>query len=40
VKYKGYSSDITITVVFDKAGDEIEKIYNIVLSANQAGIHA
>ncbi|OXS58200.1 hypothetical protein B1B00_14735 [Bacillus sp. DSM 27956] len=38
VKYNGYSSDITRTVVYKKSSDEIEKIYDIVLKANRAAL--
>lgn len=40
VKYKGYCSDITRTVVFDHVTEEVKKIYGIVLAANEAGIQA
>lgn len=36
--YKGYCSDMTRTVVIEKAGDEQIKIYNTVLSAQLKGL--
>ncbi len=41
-KYNGYCSDMTRTVVIGRADDELKKIYNTVLCAQQAaldGIH-
>ncbi|MCP3740986.1 M24 family metallopeptidase [Rossellomorea sp. BNER] len=40
VKYKGYCSDITRTVIFKEAGTEVKRMYNAVLEANYAGIEA
>jgi Xaa-Pro dipeptidase len=40
VKYMGYSSDITRTVVYDHVNEEIVNIYNTVLEANLIGINA
>jgi Xaa-Pro aminopeptidase len=39
-KYKGYCSDMTRTVVFGKADDEMKFIYNTVLDAQLAAIKA
>jgi len=38
--YKGYCSDITRTVFVGKPGEELEKIYRIVLEANRRGLEA
>ncbi|MCM3576273.1 Xaa-Pro peptidase family protein [Mesobacillus subterraneus] len=38
VKYNGYSSDITRTVVYRNSSEEIEEIYDIVLKANRAAL--
>ena len=40
VLYGGYCSDMTRTVAVSWATDEMEKVYNIVLKAQQAGIAA
>ncbi|MDM5186381.1 Xaa-Pro peptidase family protein [Bacillus sp. DX4.1] len=40
VKYKGYSSDITRTVIYGHANNELQTIYNTVLQANLAGLKA
>ena len=36
--YKGYHSDMTRTFVFGECSEEIEKLYNIVLGANEIAI--
>lgn len=38
--FKGYCSDMTRTVVLGKASEEQKKIYNIVKSAQEAGLNA
>lgn len=38
--YKGYCSDMTRTIAFDHATEEMKKVYNIVLEAQLAGIAA
>ncbi|SFC74564.1 Xaa-Pro peptidase family protein [Bacillus sp. UNCCL81] len=40
VKYKGYCSDITRTIMYGNPGSELVKIYNTVLQANLAGVEA
>ncbi|PEL13998.1 Xaa-Pro peptidase family protein [Bacillus sp. AFS017336] len=40
VKYKGYCSDITRTVIFGNTNSKLDKIYNTVLQANLAGVDA
>jgi len=40
VRYKGYCSDMTRTVALGYATDEMKKVYNIVLEAQQAAIAA
>ena len=40
VKYKGYCSDVTRTVVLGKATDEMKHVYGTVLEAQLAGIAA
>ncbi|WP_163103027.1 M24 family metallopeptidase [Peribacillus alkalitolerans] len=40
VKYKGYCSDITRTVLFGNITHELQAIYNTVLQSNVAGINA
>ncbi|MEE6452126.1 Xaa-Pro peptidase family protein [Gottfriedia acidiceleris] len=40
VKYKGYCSDITRTVIYGNPNSELVKIYNTVLQANLAGVEA
>ncbi len=36
--YKGYHSDMTRTFVFGECSEEVEKLYNIVLGANEIAI--
>lgn len=38
VKYNGYSSDITRTVVYKEASEEMDRMYNTVLKANKAAL--
>ncbi len=38
--FKGYSSDMTRTVVVGKASDEQKKVYDVVREAQKVGIHA
>lgn len=40
VELDGYCSDMTRTVVLGEAGDEVRRVYDIVLRAQQAGIEA
>ncbi|MEH7512631.1 Xaa-Pro peptidase family protein [Gottfriedia acidiceleris] len=40
VKYKGYCSDITRTVIYGNPNSELVNIYNTVLQANLAGVEA